>query len=349
VTQSRAPRACVFLPNWVGDVVMATPALRALRARLGAGGTLVGLARPHVAGVLEGSGLLDELWPHEPAVARSPRGVLAAARALRRGRFELALLLPNSLHTALIARLAGVPRRVGYARNRRGPLLTTALRPPRQDGRFVPTPAVGAYLALVYALGGPEEPWRLQLATTGLDEVEADEAWAALGLGDRVVTLNSSGAFGAAKLWPEEHFAALAGRLTRELDLHVLVLCGPDERARAAAIARLAADRRVASLAGRPLSLGLTKACVRRSRLLVTTDSGVRHFGAAFGIPVVSLFGPTHIAWSDTRYVRERKLQLALECGPCQQPTCPLLHHRCMRELDVDTVFRAVVGLLGTE
>jgi len=344
-------RACVFLPNWVGDVVMATPALRALRAHLGPGTTVVGLTRPYVAGVLAGSDLLDEEWPHDPEVARTPRGLLAAVLALRRGRFELALVLPNSFHTALIAWLAGVRRRVGYARNRRGALLTTALTPPRRDGRLLPTSIVGAYLELVYALGSPPETWRLQLGTTADDEAQADAAWASLGLGPdaRVIALNSAGAFGAAKLWPVEHCTALAGRLVRELDHDVLVLCGPEERERAEAIVRLAASPRVGSLAGRPLSLGLTKACVRRSRLLVSTDSAVRHFGAAFDVPVVSLFGPTHIAWSDTRHVKERTLQLALECGPCQRPTCPLGHHRCMRELDVDTVLRAVAELLSTE
>ena len=342
-------RVCVFLPNWVGDVVMATPALRALRAHVGAGGAVVGLGRPYVAEVLEGSRLLDAFRTHRPEVARRPSGLIAAAVALRRGRFDLAVLLPNSFHTALVAWLAGVGERIGYARNRRGPLLTTRLAPFTANGTFVPTPIVGEYLQLVYAVGCGEEAWRLELASTPRDEEQADGAWAALGLrpGGRVIALNPGGAFGAAKLWPEEHWAVLARRIAGELDHDVLVLCGPEERERAAAIVRLAGDRRVASLADRPVSIGLTKACVRRSRLLVSTDSGARHFGAAFGVPVVALFGPTHIAWSDTRYARERKLQIPLDCGPCQERVCPLQHHRCMRELDPESVFHTVVDLLG--
>jgi heptosyltransferase-2 len=342
-------RVCVFLPNWVGDVVMATPALRALRTHVGAGGVVVGLGTPYVAEVLEGTSLLDDFRIHRPEVARRPSGLVAAARALRRGRFDLAVLLPNSFHTALVAWLAGVGERIGYARNRRGPLLTTRLAPLTANGAFVPTPLVGEYLQLVYAIGCGEESWRLELASTPRDEESADDAWAALGLtpGGRVIALNPGGAFGAAKLWPEEYWAVVARHVVGTLDHGVLVLCGPEERERAAAIARLAGDRRVVSLADLPVSIGLTKACVRRSRMLVTTDSGARHFGAAFGVPVVALFGPTHIAWSDTRYTNEQRLQLALDCGPCQQRVCPLQHHRCMRELTPESVIRTVVDLLG--
>jgi heptosyltransferase-2 len=72
---------------------------------------------------------------------------------------------------------------------------------------------------------------------------------------------------------------------------------------------------------------------------MVTTDSGPRHFAAAFDVPVVTLFGPTHIAWSETHFARAEHVQLAVDCGPCQQRECPLGHHKCMRELSVDQVF----------
>lgn len=86
----------------------------------------------------------------------------------------------------------------------------------------------------------------------------------------------------------------------------------------------------------------MTKACLKRCRLLVTTDSGPRHIAAAFGRPIVSLFGPTHQAWSDTHYGRDTPLQLALECGPCQERVCPPGHHRCMKDLKVETVWTEV-------
>jgi len=184
----------------------------------------------------------------------------------------------------------------------------------------------------------------MEIATTDPDERRADDTWKKLGLkpGEEVVTLNSSGAYGAAKLWPDENFAELARRIAAEMNFNVLVICGPQERERAAQIERLADHERVRSLAGQELSMGLTKACLKRSRLLVTTDSGPRHVAAAFGRPVITLLGPTHQAWSDTHYNRDTPLQLALDCGPCQQRVCPLKHHRCMRELTVDLVWAEV-------
>jgi heptosyltransferase-2 len=126
----------------------------------------------------------------------------------------------------------------------------------------------------------------------------------------------------------------------------VLVLCGPSERDIARRIAADSRSPHVFALSDTPLSLGLTKAVVRRLDVLVTTDSGPRHFAAAFGRPVVSLFGPTHIEWTQTYFDRETYLQKKVPCGPCQQRVCPL-DHRCMRELSPAEVFAAADRLLN--
>jgi heptosyltransferase-2 len=137
----------------------------------------------------------------------------------------------------------------------------------------------------------------------------------------------------------------LAQELADRRQSGVLVLCGPAERELAAKIAAQARRRSVHSLADQPLSLGLTKACIRRAHLLVTTDSGPRHFAAAFDRPVVTLFGPTHIAWTETYYARGVHLQKAVPCGPCQQRICPT-DHRCMKLLEPPEVFAAVGDLM---
>ena len=129
--------------------------------------------------------------------------------------------------------------------------------------------------------------------------------------------------------------------------LSVLVLCGPAEREAAREIVRLADHPAVVSLADQPLSLGLSKACVRRASLLITTDSGPRHFAAAFGTPVISLFGPTHIAWTRTYHPQAIHMHQPVPCGPCQRPVCPEGHHRCMRELSPERVIQAAIELLG--
>ena len=161
-----------------------------------------------------------------------------------------------------------------------------------------------------------------------------------------IVCLNTGGAFGPAKSWPTGHFAMLARRLVEDADACVLVVCGPGERDSARDIVSKANHARVVSLADEPMSLGLTKACVKRSDLMITTDSGPRHFAAAFGVPVVSLFGPTHIAWTRTYHPLAIHLRQPVPCGPCQQGSCPLGHHKCMVDLSPDAVFQAARKLL---
>ena len=142
-----------------------------------------------------------------------------------------------------------------------------------------------------------------------------------------------------------DHFARLARDLAERRGSGVLVLCGPGERETARQIAEGAAHPAVHALSDHPLSIGLTKACIRRCDLLVTTDSGPRHFGIAFDRPVLTLFGPTHIAWTETYHARSVHLQKAVPCGPCQQRVCPL-DHRCMKELHPDEVLAAAQALL---
>lgn len=348
----------IFLPNWVGDVVMATPMLRALRQHF-SHARLVGVMRPYVAEVLAGTAWLDEAIlcdRRDPARRGWP-----LVRRLQRERFDVALLLPNSWRTALLARAAGARERIGYARGGRGCLLTRKLHPLKNGRRFAPVSAVDYFLELASALGCQSSSKQVELVTLPEDERAADAVWEKLGLPRRAggnginsvlrgpVVLNTGGAFGSAKLWPTPYFAALAQKLARVDGRHVLVLCGPHERELAREIVRAAAHPRVVSLAEEPLSIGLSKACVRRAGLMVTTDSGPRHFAAAFGVPVVTLFGPTHVGLSENYHPRAIHLQRDLECVPCQQRTCPLGHHRCMRDLSIDEVYRAVRQLERAE
>jgi heptosyltransferase-2 len=336
-----------FCPNLIGDTVMATPALRALRAGF-PGATILGVIKPHVAPVLDGTTWLDDLIRFDPGARDRRHRTAAVWRRLRSERADVAVLMPNSFRSALLAWAAGVPRRVGYARGGRGVLLTDRLEVPRDErGRRLPVPAVGCYLALVRRLGCRAGSLRLELATTADDEAAADHAWSGLGLSlpeDRpVVCLNTGGAYGPAKSWPSAYFAEVARRLASEAGVRVLVVCGPGEREAARAIA---AHPGVVSLADQELGIGLTKACVRRSALMITTDSGPRHFAAAFGVPVITLFGPTHVAWTRTDHPRAVHLLRPVPCGPCQKGVCPLGHHRCMTELRPEAVLKVALRML---
>jgi heptosyltransferase-2 len=343
-------KIAVFCPNLIGDTVMATPTFRALRRGF-PGATLIGVIKPHVAPTLQGTPWFDDWILFNQRSQSWEQRAIPVLRRLRREPFDLAVLLPNSFRSALMARVAGIPRRLGYERHGRGALLTDVLHHPLdREGRRLPSPIVEAYLKLARHLGCPVESTRLELATTPADEAAADRTWADLKLdsGHPVVCLNTGGAFGPAKNWPTEHFAALARRLVEQSGAAVLVLCGPGERDNARAIVAASAHERVVSLADQELGIGLTKACVRRASLLITTDSGPRHFAAAFNTPVVALFGPTHIAWTRTSHPLAWHVKHPVPCGPCQRPTCPEGHHKCMRELMPESVYQIAHRIVAT-
>lgn len=324
---------------------MATPALRGVRRRF-AGAEIVGVVRPYVVDVLAGLDLVDCLIFHNPRGGDREQRGRRFIRRLRRERFDLAVLLPNSWRSAWMAWLAGARRRVGFARDGRGWLLTDRIVP---KPKSVPHPVIDEYLRLAAHLGCTDLTRQMELATVPEDERKLEQFWSrhpAHLRGRGVVCLNPGGAFGSAKHWPAPHFGALARRIAIEQGRTVLVLCGPKERDEASRIVRCADHPHVISLADMPPSLGLAKAAIRHSDLLVTTDSGPRHFAPPFGVPVVTLFGPTHIAWSETFYPKALHVQLDVDCGPCQQRACPLGHHRCMRELTVDRVYAAACRML---
>src|SRR5262245_47017201 len=224
----------LFLPNWVGDVVMATPAIRAVRNHFPAA-RLFADCRPYVAATIEGAPWLDDVILFDKQGPRDRREV-AVIRRLRREHVDAALLLPNSIRSAAVAALGRCRRRIGIDMYGRAFLLTAALKPVRDaSGRRIPSPAIDEYNRIVMALGLPDPGHRMELFTTPSDDAAADRVWADLGLHGypEVIGLNSSGAFGAAKLWPTEYFAELARSLADRRGCGVLVVCGPNERATA--------------------------------------------------------------------------------------------------------------------
>lgn len=336
----------IFLPNWIGDVVMATPAIRALRQHF-ADARCVAVCRPYVARVLEGSTWFDEqlfLDRVGPWRNRWP----AVAWRLRRAKIDLAVLLPNSFRSSWTAWLGACQRRIGFHRDGRGWMLTDRLPSIRDEfGRFKPSPIIDDYNRLAEAAGCSSPGHRMELFTTLADEEAAEAVYRNLRIDrqDEVICLNPGAAFGAAKFWPVESFARLAQDLVESRGAKVLILCGPGEREQARKIAVLADRPDVYSLADEALSLGLTKVLVRRCTLLVTTDSGPRHFAAAFDRPVVSLFGPTFVSWTKTFFDKEICLQMKVPCGPCQLRVCPT-DHACMKSLTPETVLTAAQQLL---
>lgn len=342
-------RWAVFLPNWIGDVAMATPALRALREHLGSGAEIVGVIRPYIRDVLAGTSWCDELLTYEKGLMAGATGWWNLVRELRQRKLDGALLLTNSFSTALLAWAGNAKQRIGNDRHWRGGLLTRVVRAPREKGKYAPISAVDYYLSITGAMGAKSSQKELALATLAKDDDAADRVWKKLRIGsDRVIALNPGAAYGSAKHWPVEHYAKLAQLLVVAYSARVLVLCGPAEREAAQEIVRLSGSAGVASLADETLGVGLTKGVLKRCSALVSTDSGPRHLAAGFDVPTIALFGPTDPRWSHNYNPREIQLRLGLECSPCARRHCPLGHHQCMRDLSPEMVLSALRTLLET-
>jgi len=352
-------RLLVALPNWVGDVVLATPVLAALRARFAAA-RITYLLRPYVREVVAGGGWHDDevYWPEARAPERDlplgpltrplrrELGMCGLIARLRAERCDLALLLTNSFRSALVAGLARIPRRVGYARDGRAWLLTDRLPALRRAGRFVPVPMLEYYCRIAEHIGCPVTDRRLRLGISPQQE----QAGAALKRHYRLddgrpyAVINPGAAFGAAKCWLPERFAAVCDRLREEFGLRPVIVGAPHEIPLLRRIAGLAAGE-VVCCDGPATTLGSLKVLIRDAALLVCNDTGPRHYGNAFNVPTVTIFGPTHQRWTDTGYRGEIKIQVPVPCGPCQLPTCPL-DLRCMTGVTTELVLEKIRTLL---
>jgi heptosyltransferase-2 len=331
----------VALPNWIGDVVMATPTVRAVRARFPEE-RIVLLGRPYVRPVIEPNPWTDAFIE----MPKSATGLWRAARSARRERAAAGLLLANSLRAALALWAGGAARRIGYDRQGRGPLLTDRLPPDAEAGRFVPVSQITYYLRLAAVLGAPTDDVRMELFPTASDESAAAAAYEALGLdAGRTLLLAPGAAFGPSKRWPAPCWARLVAVAREELGLQAAVLCGPTEAGEAEAILAEARGR-CATFHRSGITPASARAVVRRARAMVAVDSGLRHYAAALGRPVVALFGPTDIRWTETWYPKEVRVQGVVPCGPCQEGVCRLGTTECMWRITPEEVLEALAEAL---
>jgi heptosyltransferase-2 len=323
-------RLLIRAPNWIGDVVLSLPAVRDIRRNFPDARMEV-LARPWVADLYRAVPEVDDV--------RMTTTFRADARTLR-GVFDTAILLPNSFGTALQVWMAKIPERWGYATEGRGPLLTRRARVPREiRGRS----QVYYYRAMLAGVG-------LQAAGDADASLLCPPEWHAraadlLGGADSAwIGLSPGAAFGSAKRWLPERFAAVGDLLAREDGVRVAVLGGAAERPLAEAIA--AHMQAPAAVLCGETSLPELVGILSRLKLLVTGDSGPMHLAAALGTRVVAVFGPTD--WRETAPVGRaaRLVREPVYCAPCLLRECPI-DHRCMRRVTVDRVLDEARGLLA--
>ena len=347
---SQIQRIWLRAPNWLGDFVMATATFARVRAAFPNAHITVGL-RPYLRPLLAGSNWFD-------AVVDTPKVKGLAAfwrevKAMRAQRYDLAIVLPNSLATGLVPKLAGVPWRLGYQQGRPW-LMNLGLRANmrrhwfqrRKGPRRWPSPMPMYYHDLLSVLNLPAGGVHPELAVRGEDEAWITEHLRSLGIAPetKLLLLTVGANFGASKLWMPERFSAVARYFQERHGMRALVLVGPSEVELGQ---RIAAEGNAIAMSNPVLPLDRLRALVRRGALMVTGDTGPRHLAVAFDVPVVCLMGPNDPNY--TNYCMERTVLIRkeLECSPCQRKVCPLGHHRCMRDITVEEVQAAGEQLLG--
>jgi heptosyltransferase-2 len=328
--------------NWIGDAVMSLPAIEALHARF-----------PSCEIVLVSKPWVSEIYWNHPAVSRQivydaegehrgARGLWKLVQQLRSERFAAAILLQNAFQAAWTAWCAGIPLRIGYARDGRSSLLTEAVEvPPRASYGH----EAYYYLQLLFRSGLIEKPQAVE--EVHLHLAESERRWAAkqlqtVGLSGRrfLIGICPGASFGPAKRWLPDRYANLADRLIDALGADVLIFGSRAETPLAEAVARAMAHTPV--LVAGKTTLREFMALLARCHVVVTNDSGPMHLAAALGSPLLAIFGSTNERATGPLGLRARVIKRPVECNPCGLRQCPI-DFRCMNGISVDDVYLATL------
>ncbi len=318
---------------------MTTPAMAALR-----------MTFPRAEIAVVANPVVGELFQHHPYCDRvivydkrhshgRVGGLVRFSKRLREERFDMAVLFQNAIEAAVMATLARIPRRAGYGTDGRGIFLTHRVRAGSLERRIHHT---RYYLNMLKALDIQGGDGRQRLACT--DE-EQEQARRRLGGDGAWVAINPGAAYGSAKRWLPHRFAAVADSVARELGSRVLLTGGPGETAIGRDIEK--------AMSTKPLNLiGITTiremmAVISRCHLMITNDSGPMHVAAAFGVPIVALFGPTDHTTTAPFSDRCRIVRGKVPCAPCLERTCPT-DHQCMDAISVAEVLTAIRNLAAS-
>ena len=334
IAEREFERLVVRVPNWLGDQIMATPALDAIRRRY---------PNAHIAG--HGSRGAEMLyagseWFDSFLVSEKRDPSRAQAKLLKQGNFDACLLLTGSFRTAIPPFLARIPHRIGYRWSGRTPLLTAHWHRPRPGGKKAPYPTKYYYIDLVAKIGADQPGERVHLPLRPEVVAKSDEWLAGQGIApdEPLLPMCVGAKFGPSKLWPAEYFAQAADHMTREHGARVILLCAPGEEEIGAQVRGLAKEPLVDTGLD-PLTIEMLKAVIARSRVLLTNDTGPRHIAASYFVPAVTVMGSTDPTYTDTDMENQTVLRVdGLDCSPCHLKVCPLEGHPCMTRLTPDRV-----------
>ncbi len=331
--------------NWIGDVVLMTPALHSLRTAFPEASITV-LAKPWVIPVLKNNSDINNILLYDDQSLHSGlRGTIRLASQLRGQGFHCAILFQRAFEAALLSFLARIPNRAGFTTDARGFLLTHKARPKKRDfsvHRVEHNQRLLAGLGLAPISTNPALP----LSQESIRQAKQRLADLGVPANAFLFGLNPGATFGGAKRWPVARFAALSDQIVQAFGAKGIIFGGSSEKVLGDQVIKQLGGKDIFNLAGET-SLSEAIALIGLCGLFITNDSGLMHIAAALDIPLVAIFGPTDYRttspWSN-KYKLVRKTDLS--CSPCMKRECPLDHHQCMEAITAQEVFDSVQRLL---
>ena len=348
VRHDKVHRLLVRGPNWLGDAVMCEPALRGLR-RLFPDAEISLLVKPAVAELLIGNPAVNQILLYdEKGKHAGLSGKWALAGQLRRQRFDLAVLFQNAFEAAILAWLAGIPRRYGYATDGRSVLLTEPVAVPDKGLHLH---QVHYYWNLLKPLGLLGDPLAPELVVSEIEEDVMARRLTEHGIDKSsfVIGINPGSIYGGAKRWLPDRFADTAEHLGQTIrqsharDVAVMIIGAKGEEALGHEIAKRLSHRTVV-LSG-ATTIRELMAAAKRCGLLLTNDTGPMHIASAMKVPVVAVFGSTDWRTTSPYGSAQAIVRHPVDCAPCLLRECPI-DHRCMTGVSVEQVYEAALKQL---
>ena len=336
----RIMKILIRVPNWIGDAVLARPAIEGIAASLPQAELWLNAAE-WVKDLFSSDERIAGIVPSPPS--NGVKRVREAARKIRAESFDIGILLTNSFGSALLFSLAGIPQRWGYAGDGRALLLTKSVRKVNRDSA---RHQVHYYLDLVAGLGLKPGSPTLRLTVTEEEKNQARRHLDETGVdpGRPLLILSPGAGYGPAKRWPASRFAALAS-LFQERKNAAVVITGSASEIPIAAEISSCLNKKPLSLTGKT-TLPELKGLISLARLFISNDSGPMHLANALGVPVVGIFGPTDPAVTGPLEQPAAVVKKDVPCWPCFYRKCPY-DHRCMTRIDPEEVYRAGEALWG--
>jgi heptosyltransferase-2 len=329
--------------NWLGDIVMSLPALRAIR-RAWPRAHLAVLIKKELASFFDGARWIDEVIPY--SVGRGLSGFFDRRRIvgeIRSRRFDLGVLFPNSFESALWLTMAGIRRRAGFVADARGAMLTMKASPPPEA---LTGHQVNYWLAMVRATGiadGRADDYAIDVHGPSREKMREWIAANRKRPEGSVFAIAPAAAYGPAKEWPVERYGALIDLLARRENAEVVLVGSPSERAKCEEVA--ASSKVGAMIAAGHTNIGELIALLSLCDGFIGNDSGCMHLAGALGIPTVAIFGSTNPARTGPMGPKTRVIYNKLECSPCLARTCRFGHYNCLTQIEASELVDAIAAM----